>query len=222
MTRYHLTLKSGNRKTGPIAVSTTSADSCPISCPLKSAGCYADTGPLALHWRKVGGERGVNLKSFTASLESLPSKAPFRHNQAGDLPQIDGALDGLACSQIGWAASHLRGFTYTHHVPTAHNLPILQALNSNLAVNLSADNLTEADELAGLGLPVVSVVPRDTPKRFVTPAGRRGIVCPAQEKGTNTTCATCMVCEKRDRNYIVGFRAHGAQAKQAERVAQAT
>lgn len=33
MLRVHLSHVSGNKKTGPIPVSTTSADSCPADCP---------------------------------------------------------------------------------------------------------------------------------------------------------------------------------------------
>ena len=41
---YHLTKVSSNRKTGPIPVSTTTSDSCPPTCSLKGAGCYAEQG----------------------------------------------------------------------------------------------------------------------------------------------------------------------------------
>jgi len=65
MKTVHLTLKSGNVKTGPIPVSTTSKASCSDTCPFKDNGCYADGGPLALHWRAVTeGARGTDWQSF--------------------------------------------------------------------------------------------------------------------------------------------------------------
>lgn len=60
---YHFTRASGNVKTGPIPVTTTSADSCPPTCSFKGNGCYAESGPLALHWRAVSsGKRGSNMR----------------------------------------------------------------------------------------------------------------------------------------------------------------
>jgi len=71
--RVHLTHSSSNSKTGPIPVSTTSADSCPPSCPLKKAGCYANGGPLAIHWREVTeGRRGTDWGTFCAKIAALP------------------------------------------------------------------------------------------------------------------------------------------------------
>lgn len=53
MFNVQLTMKSSNVKTGPIPVSTTGAQSCPNACSLKGSGCYAEGGPLGMHWRKV-------------------------------------------------------------------------------------------------------------------------------------------------------------------------
>ena len=59
--RVHITARSGNAKTGPIPVTTTERASCPTTCPFYDKGCYAKSGPLALHWRKVSdGERGTD------------------------------------------------------------------------------------------------------------------------------------------------------------------
>ena len=69
---YHITLKSTNRKTGPIAVVTSSQDTCPDTCPFKGGGCYADGGPLRLHWDKVSsGVRGITFKALLAKLREL-------------------------------------------------------------------------------------------------------------------------------------------------------
>lgn len=50
---FALTEKSRNEKTGPIAVSTSTAKTCPTSCPLMGNGCYAAHGPLGMYWAKV-------------------------------------------------------------------------------------------------------------------------------------------------------------------------
>jgi len=94
-----LNLKSGNRKVGKIPVSTTEASSCPSSCPLaspegagvsKGADCYAASGPLGMHWRKIGeGGRGDQWDFFCKAVAKFPEGQLWRHNQAGDLPQAD-------------------------------------------------------------------------------------------------------------------------------------
>ena len=66
---FHMTLESRNEKTGPIPVSTTSYDTCPDVCPLKGNGCYADGGPLGMHWRAVSeGKRGTTFDAFLAEV----------------------------------------------------------------------------------------------------------------------------------------------------------
>ncbi|MEG0068146.1 MAG: hypothetical protein RR740_26515, partial [Pseudomonas sp.] len=66
---YHFTRVSGNAKTGPIPVTTTSADSCPPSCSFKGNGCYAESGPLALHWKAVtAGKRGGSLDELCTKI----------------------------------------------------------------------------------------------------------------------------------------------------------
>ena len=49
---FHLTPVSGNVKTGPIPVSTTTRESCSPICPFFSNGCYAESGPLRLPWTR--------------------------------------------------------------------------------------------------------------------------------------------------------------------------
>ena len=68
----HTTLKSANRKVGKIPVTTTSAATCPDACEFKRNGCYADGGPLAMHWAKVTrGERGDDWSGFIATVKSF-------------------------------------------------------------------------------------------------------------------------------------------------------
>jgi len=98
--QVHLTLKSANVKTGPIPVSTTERDSCPTDCKMKNE-CYAASGPLALHWAAVSnGTRGTAWGQFTASIAALPEGQLWRHNQAGDLPQVDGTIDAVKLGQL--------------------------------------------------------------------------------------------------------------------------
>ncbi len=194
----HLTPKSKNAKTGPIPVSTTTALTCPGTCPFNhqnAGGCYAESGPLALHWRKVtAGERGMGLSTFAEQIAALPAGQLWRHNQAGDLPGDGDRIDSEAFGQITGANRGRRGFTYTHYpirvedgakdAETAyHNrVQIIAANVAGFTVNLSANNVEHADQLAdavGDAAPVVTVLPStvEGPEHIETPAGRRVVVC---------------------------------------------
>lgn len=210
--RYHLTPKSENEKTGPIPVSTTSRESCPSSCPFINKGCYAKTGPLGWHWNKVTDGRNpnaTNLKDFTAKVAALPVGQVWRHNQAGDLPGKNETIDNKALRAIVKANKGKRGFTYTHKPLNKVNARAIASANAQgFTINLSANNLVQADQYKALNIaPVVVVVPEDTARLTYTPAGNKVVICPAQQKDS-VTCASCKLCSLQ-RDAIIGFRAHG-------------
>lgn len=210
--QVHLTLKSANAKTGPIPVSTTERDSCPTDCAMR-AGCYAASGPLALHWAAVSaGTRGTSWGQFVQAIAALPEGQLWRHNQAGDLPQTGGTIDAVKLGQLVQANIGRRGFTYTHHRDTQSLAWVKHANAWGFTVNLSANDLTDADTLADTGAgPVVVVLPSTQTENTTTPAGRKVVVCPATQRD-DVSCATCQLCQ-RQRSTIVGFPAHGTKKR---------
>lgn len=212
MYQVHLSLKSSNVKTGPIPVSTTSRDTCPTSCAMRDA-CYAASGPLALHWSAVSaGTRGTDWGSFCGSVSVLPEGQLWRHNQAGDLPGDGSTVDPAALGQLVAANRGRRGFTYSHY-RDADSLTWIRHANAwGFTVNLSANDLADADTLADTGAgPVVCVLPSTQTQNTVTPAGRRVVVCPATQRD-DVSCSTCQLCQ-RQRDTIVGFPAHGTRKR---------
>lgn len=221
----HLTQVSRNAKTGPIPVSTTSAESCPNACPFNNAnkgGCYAESGPLAIHWRKVtSGLAGDIYGDFLDKIARLPKGQLWRHNQAGDLIGKGDSLDIAALQALVKANKGKRGFTYTHKPLTsqAERDAIKDSNAKGFTVNLSGNNLTHADTLADMAIgPVVVVLPKDTTRNTVTPKGRKVVVCPATIRD-DVSCYTCGLCAKI-RDAIVGFPAHGTSSRKANEVAQ--
>jgi len=219
---FHLTIKSRNQKTGPIPVSTSTAITCPVSCPFNNGGgCYAAYGPLALFWAKVtSGESGDDFDQFCRQIAALPDGQLWRHNQAGDLPGEGDAVDVKALRKLAKASKGKRGFTYTHKPlrRKAERQAVADACASGLVINLSGNNLDHADKLAALGIaPVVAVVPSDTTENTKTPQGRKVVICPATIRD-DISCATCGLCA-RMRDAIVGFPAHGPGKKKADKVA---
>ena len=213
-----LTPKSNNRTGGESPVSTTEERSCPSECPLRGTDCYARFGPLGMHWRKVGKSRGDNWTRFCDRVRRFPAGQAWRHNQAGDLPQrTDGRINRRKSLQLSRAARHTNGWTYTHYDPAdEHNRQVVKDMNAvgGLTVNLSADDLSQADEYVDLGIgPVTVVLPQDAPLRGnVTPNGNPIVICPAQISD-DVTCAKCPLCRSSGRKSIVGFRAHGTASK---------
>lgn len=220
--------KSRNAKTGNIPVSTSDAKTCPDACPLKATGaCYAKHGPLGMYWNKINaGQYASTWDHLIAEVTKLPKGQLWRHNQAGDLPGEGDMIDGGMLYELVKANWGKRGFTYTHKPVTGDGVGALnrfevqQANQGGFTVNLSADTLTEADELAALDIsPVVVVVARDA-ENHETPKGRKVVICPDQTRD-DVSCKTCGLCARANREAIVGFRAHGVSAKKAEVIALA-
>ena len=220
---FHITPKSKNAKVGKMAVTTSTATTCPTSCPFKSNGCYADSGPLKLHWDKVTKEeRGDDWSTFISKIKDLPTGSKWRHNQAGDLPGDMEKLDDEKCVELAKANKGKRGFTYTHYdvLDNFQNAITVNIMNHlGFTVNVSANNLEHADKLCDLDIaPVATVLPIEQTTNTVTPKGRKVVVCPATYKD-DVSCASCMLCEKWDRNVVVGFPAHGTSKKKAAAIA---
>ena len=215
--RFHLTRVSSNSKTGPIPVTTSSRATCSPSCPFFENGCYAESGPLAIHWGKVTrAERGVSFADHCADLASLPRQQLTRLNQAGDLPHNAGRISRRFIRGMVQACRKIRAYTYTHHsLNLGENLALLRFANRNgLTVNVSTENEKAADSAIAAGLPAVLAVSSDESRNaWRTPAGNLVMVCPAQTRGKD--CASCELCHKRGKRVVIAFRAHGTSKRKA-------
>lgn len=256
MYAVQLTMKSRNAKVGAMPVSTTSSDTCPDACPFKAGGCYAKAGPLGMMWSAMSKAKpgshydlpratkgyAYDWQGFTHAIASLPMGTMWRHNQAGDLPGRGDLIDGDALAALVEANKGKRGFTYTHKPLTAGNAAAIASANAaGFTINVSANTLREADDLAAANVgPVVTVLPAEWERRHTksgewteglddyrrrafriyTPQKRRVVVCPATFRD-DVSCATCGLCQKRDRKVIVGFPAHGAAKRKASAIASA-
>jgi hypothetical protein len=221
MNYYHLTQISANKKTGPIAVSTSPKKTCPPECPLINDGCFAASGPLNLHWLKVSdNNRGVPFDDFLLQVGALPMRAEYRHNQAGDLPGQDGQIDAPKLNKLAKTTKKrkLRAFTYSHYnvLTNINNRLAIQAANKDgFIINLSANNIAEVDTLLNLKIaPVAVIMPLSSKKVSYTEKGNKIVICPAQTN-KHTTCKVCMLCANGARDFTIGFLPHGTGAKKA-------
>lgn len=212
---FHLTERSTNIKTGPIPVTISSAHTCPDCCPLKGQGCYAETGPLAIHWKRVTNSvRGISFKELCEKIRLLPAGFLWRHNQAGDLVGDKETIDTKSLKALTKANKGKRGFTYTHYdvINNRVNRKAVKQANANgFTINLSANNISHADKLVKCECgPVVVTLESGDKKTITTPDENKVIVCPATYKG-QVNCANCGLCAKVNRKTIVGFPVHGTR-----------
>ena len=207
---------SGNRKTGPIPVTNSRPETCPDSCALKGAGCYAEHGPTSWHWRK---SLAHSLDELCRLIRTIPGGSLWRHNVAGDLPGNGESINAAALHKLARANRGRRGFTYTHKPDTAANVAAIRAaVDAGFTINLSADNAARADHLVRHNLPVVVVIPADAGKVSHTPRGRKIVLCPAESSG-RITCANCGLCAVANRSYMIGFKPKGVRRKQVNKLA---
>ena len=222
--RFHLTRFSSNAKTGPIPVSTSSRATCPDTCPFIGNGCYAASGPLAIHWSAVSrGDRGQPWTQFLSAIAALPYGQLWRHNQAGDLYKPGTVVGRAALAALVDASRGRRGYTYSHHKRTPKVRDAFRAATANgFTVNASCHSETEADAAMAYGLRAVFVVSAsETRAHWRTAGGNHAVVCPAQRSGPKfegMTCSQCQLCQNRPADVAIVFKAHGTGRGRIEKV----
>lgn len=184
---------SGNRKTGPLPVSSSQSHTCPPSCG-SFYDCYAKFHYCAKHWRSLDTGKAGNShdwNSFCLAVRRMPQGQLWRCNEKGDLPGHENEINLDALCQLVQANRKKNGFTYTHkpvfagtYVVTgnekkgqrhtsevsqdtanANRLAIVTANCGGFTVNLSADSLTDADRKTALDIaPVCVTLPTDAAK----------------------------------------------------------
>jgi hypothetical protein len=232
---FYFTRVSSNQKTGPMPVVTASKKTCPTSCPLQENGCYAEAGPIAILWRAVtSGSKGISFADLCRKIRRLPRGQIWRYGQAGDLPGEGDEIDGEQLGELAAANARRPAIVFTHKPPTDNNLRHLRAAaEKGLHINLSADSLAEADELASTGLSVVTILSSQYGRRdgeglsayrarrrvlpSHTPGGLRIAICPATY--LDVTCVECQVCSKsRANGTVMGFPAHANRVASVDAV----
>ena len=229
MNKILFTRYSGNRKTGPMAVTTSSKKTCPKSCPLIGK-CYASFGSLNLHWSRVTrGEVGSNWKTFLSNVKGLHAGEVYRMNQAGDLEGKNNLINSQKLAELVAANRGKKPICYTHYPVIAGEAKqetiksnisaIKHAVSNGFTINLSGNNLAHADKLVALNIaPVVVILDQNQTTNCRTPAGNRVVVCPASVRD-NVTCLSCKLCARANREYVIGFPAHGVTKKYISQLA---
>ena len=223
MATFHLS-KTSNKKLGKgVYASTSSSDTCPVTCGMFNE-CYAKKGPQSWHWSKVSkGERGTDWATFCSQVEKLKPRTLFRHNVSGDLPTVGAAIDTVKLDQLQCAVvnSGARFYTYTHWAIGADNEDTIKRFSQNgFVINVSTERPRDALKFKQRGFDVVitntdvfdlavySIKHRKQPANIVC-NGENVKVLPCPEQYTESaTCATCKLCARDNRDYVIAFKKH--------------
>ena len=193
--------------------------------------CYAKHGPQSWHWAKVTkGERGTDWDSFCSAVESLKFGTMLRHNVSGDLPVspqglvLTEKLDQLQCAAVN---AGLMFYTYTHHhtnqLGDVNANTVKRFSSPGFVINISTETVTDAVNYHQDGQDVVitnstvfefaveSIKNKQGPFKIcnVENLDQSVNVIPCPEQYTDSaTCASCKLCARYNRDYVIAFRQH--------------
>lgn len=216
ITNTHVTLKSGNAKTGPITTTGRPRATCPITCtfnpdnPEGVGGCYTVGRIDAMYTRLARDWSQVELKEFL-----MGSKTDrFRDRVDGDV-LTNGDFDRDYLNEVtdaALSAGYKWIFGYTH-VPevTADDIPEGYVMNASCEI--------EADVVDAIDRGLPAVISSATLQHGDKVAGRTIIQCPAT-RVDSVNCSNCggsagPICGRKDREQVVLFPLHGVQVRKA-------
>lgn len=209
--------KTENKKTGPMSATYVSQETCPVECPLRGSGCYAETGRVGL----------ITNRLNAASKSARVSQARIAREESEAIRQLTGARvlrvhvvgDCRTNMSADTVASAMEAHTAKHGQPSYAYTHAWRAVareswrtTSVLASCESADDIRDARKR---GYGTVIVVDFFQSDKAYKHNGERVVPCPAQTRGK--TCVECRLCfdgdALRDRQTSIAFAAHGVQAK---------
>jgi hypothetical protein len=211
VTRTLVKLDSGNSKTGKAAVTYRTQDTCPTTCPLMDAGCYAKGRIFGIPARYGTVDDG-EYTAVRALAVALPNGGLFRANVSGDVLDDTGELDtgyAAALSHVATERPDADVFSYSHAWRK-----LQPDLAPGVTINASCETEADIEEAAAAGWPTVVTDPGDETSIIgQTVAGRKVVQCPAQTRGL--TCEQCRLCARPQRKSTVAFVVHGSGRKKA-------
>jgi hypothetical protein len=207
---------SNNGKTGFVAATYTSQDTCPDSCALKKNGCYAEKGRVAMTTKRLNNAGEMNPEQISMQEASLIRRAAIKVGQQREKQKKTGRV----------AKSHMVGRLLRLHVvgdfPTqkaldsidescglwkengggqpwsyTHNWKDLQP-TENISLLASVDNLAEGVDALAKGFAPAGVVDTFETEKAHKIQGVRWIPCPEQT-GKAADCVACGLCLNAER-----------------------
>lgn len=206
--RTHLVPKTNNKKTGKVAATYITGDTCPPRCPFLG-DCYANQGTMGNSPFKIADKYGQDVQIAADKLRDLPTGTLVRHAVSGE-PTVEYVA---AMREAHEDRPDTLGWTYLHSWPDRSPAEFPR----NFVPNASCETAEEIEKAQANGWDTVLVATgEDDPLLGTKIADKRVIVCPNQTRGV--TCAECRLCMKQDRAVTIAFLPHGAHKKISQAV----
>lgn len=206
---------SQNRKLGAVSATYASQSTCPASCPLRNAGCYAEAGRMGLHTRRLN-DSDITKPEAVAQVEAdaidrLTGRFPLRLHVVGDSPNAECARIVSDAAGRHTAKHGQPVWTYTHA------LDVPREAWGSVSVLRSCERVADVVKALEEGFGAAMVVPefkQDT--AYEIAEGLTGIPCP-EMTGKADSCLSCGLCMKADKlragRKVILFAAHGSRTK---------
>lgn len=213
---------SENAKTGRVAVTYAAQASCPTSCPLLGAGCYAEAGPMASITKRLkdaaSGMTPLEVaKAEAAAIDAVPATTDLRLHGVGDCPDDECAATVASAATrfvTRGAGFGVKAWTYTHAWRT-----VGRESWGGVSVLASCHSVAEAEWAMRDGYAAAVIVESFDGKAWEEYGNGsepvRLIACRFQVD--KTQCVDCRLCmddsKLLESNSVIAFRAHGAKRK---------
>lgn len=210
---------SDNSKIGKISMTAASQDSCPPTCPLRGAGCYAEVGRANLVTARLNAsdiKSPIEIAKLEAeAIRKLSGRRMLRLHVVGDCYIDEGAKILAEAAAEHTAKSGKPVFTYTHGHTTKRESW------GDISVLRSCETIAQVQRAHDAGFAAAMVVDRHETGKAIKQDGFNLVPCP-QQIGTKNNCADCKLCTKdallHKQKIVITFAIHGAREKRAREV----
>lgn len=218
--------RSKNKKLGRVSATYAAQQSCPSTCSLAGAGCYAEKGALGVFHTKRLNKNATSYQSTpldiaieeAAGIDLLSGKLDLRLHVVGD------CVDDQCASIVAAAAQRFRTrgerrfgrrpavWTYTHSWRVVN-----RESWGEVSVVASCDSFEDIPLAVSRGYPTALVYHPGEAVDIGFKAIQEGrtttyLPCPEQHHPKSPTCQQCRLCLDgkglRDRNQTILFRMH--------------
>lgn len=210
---------SDNSKVGKISITAASQSSCPPTCPLRGAGCYAEVGRANLVTSRLNLSQvtdPVHIAKLEAeSIRKLSGRRMLRLHVVGDCYVDEGAKILAEAAAEHTAKMGKPVFTYTHGHSTK------RSSWGSISVLRSCEKFEQVEQAHKDGFAAAMVVESHESKKAYRKNGFTIIPCP-QQTGSVKDCAQCKLCSQdkkiHSKRAVIAFAIHGARERKAREV----
>lgn len=213
---------SKNEKVGIAHATYVSQKSCPTTCPLLNAGCYAEHGNIAFHLRRMNKAAEALGALELARLEADAIEAKLSGSLDLRIHVVGDCTTNEAASIVSQAAlSKLRSskkpWSYSHAWRSVD-----RSAWGDVSVLASCETPAQVVEAQDRGWATAMIVDKFQGDKLYTDGQLKVLPCPNQTR--EVKCVDCRLClgdtRLRDKGITIGFAAHGSRFKKVQALVQ--